>query len=77
LPIFNLAKVSSEEEFDDGMDDDLIRDEEDRARLGKMTEREREEELFKRAEERENQRKRFEIKKKMDRQKKEQQQVMI
>ena len=40
-------------------------DSEDRARLEKMTEREREEELFKRAETREAEKKRFEIQKKL------------
>lgn len=54
-----------EEEFDDGLDEDLIGDSEDRARLEKMTEREREEELFKRAETREAEKKRFEIQKKL------------
>lgn len=55
----------SNKEFDDGLDDQLIGDDEDRTRLEKMTEREREEELFKRAEIRENLRKRFEIQKKL------------
>lgn len=45
-------------------------DDEDRERLEKMTEREREEELFKRAENRENLKKRFEIKKKLKQQQK-------
>ena len=40
-------------------------DSDDRARLEKMTEREREEELFKRAETREAEKKRFEIQKKL------------
>ncbi len=61
---------SAKEEFDDGLDDDLIGDDEDRARLEKMTEREREQELFKRAENRENLRKRFEIQKKLKQQQK-------
>jgi len=56
---------SAKEEFDDGLDEDLIGDSEDRARLEKMTEREREEELFKRAETREAEKKRFEIQKKL------------
>merc|ERR1712083_1068433 len=56
---------SAKEEFDDGLDEDLIGDSEDRARLEKMTEREREEELFKRAENREAEKKRFEIQKKL------------
>ena len=45
-------------------------DEDDRARLEDMTEREREEELFKRAENREHLRKRFEIQKKLKQQQK-------
>ena len=48
----------------------LSGDDEDRARLEDMTEREREEELFKRAENRENLRKRFEIQKKLKQQQK-------
>jgi len=54
-----------EEEFDDGLDEDLIGDDKDRARLEKMTEREREEELFKRAEKREDEKKKFEIQKRL------------
>ena len=68
---------SSDEDFDDGLDDELIGDAEDRARLEKMTEKEREEELFKRAENRENLKKRFEIQKKLkklNKKKKQQQQ---
>jgi len=53
------------EKFDDGFDEDLIGDDEDRQRLEEMTEREREEELFKRAEKREEMKKRFEITKKL------------
>eukprot|EP00096_Caligus_rogercresseyi_P006787 TRINITY_DN2363_c0_g1_i1.p1 TRINITY_DN2363_c0_g1~~TRINITY_DN2363_c0_g1_i1.p1 ORF type:complete len:727 (-),score=351.01 TRINITY_DN2363_c0_g1_i1:190-2370(-) len=67
-----LSEAPSEEEedkeFDDGLDDDLIGDEEDRNKLENMTEREREEELFKRAETRENLKKRFEIQKKLKQQ---------
>ena len=40
-------------EFDDGLDDELMGDEEDRKRLEMMNEKEREEEIFKRAEKRE------------------------
>lgn len=40
-------------EFDDGLGEDLIRDEEDRKRLEQMTEKEREQELFNRIEKRE------------------------
>jgi RNA polymerase-associated protein RTF1 len=46
----------------------ILGDDDDRARLEDMTEREREEELFKRAEIRENLRKRFEIQKKLKQQ---------
>ena len=64
------GEISSEansdmEEFDDGYDEDLIGDDEDRAKLEKMTEREREEILFKRAEDREYAKKQFEIRKKL------------
>lgn len=41
------------EEFDDGLDENLIRDDEDRKRLESMTEKEREQELFNRIEKRE------------------------
>lgn len=44
---------SSEEEFNDGYDDQLMGDEEDRARLASLTEKERETEIFKRIEQRE------------------------
>ncbi|KAK2156474.1 hypothetical protein LSH36_212g00023 [Paralvinella palmiformis] len=53
------------EEFDDGLDENLTRDEEDRKKLQQMTEREREEELFNRLEKREAMKKRFEIEKKL------------
>jgi len=49
---------SDAREFDDGLDDEYIGDDEDRAKLENMTERERELELFKRAENRENLKKR-------------------
>merc|ERR1712212_917807 len=59
------GEVSSEEkEFDDGLDEDLMGNEEDRDYLEGLTEKEREEELFKRAENREQLKKRFEIQKK-------------
>merc|ERR1712012_757076 len=51
--------------FDDGLDDDLIGDDDDRQRLEGMNEREREEELFRRAERREELKKRFEITQKL------------
>lgn len=44
---------SSDEEFNDGYDDQLMGDEEDRARLAALTEKERETEIFKRIEQRE------------------------
>lgn len=53
------------DEFDDGLDEDLMGDDDDRRMLGNMTEREREEELFKRAERREELRKRREIAQKL------------
>ncbi|XP_057672623.1 RNA polymerase-associated protein Rtf1 [Diorhabda carinulata] len=56
---------SSEEEFNDGYDDQLMGDEEDRARLAALTEKERETEIFKRIEQREMMKTRFEIEKKL------------
>ncbi|CAG9864528.1 unnamed protein product [Phyllotreta striolata] len=56
---------SSEEEFNDGYDDQLMGDEEDRARLAALTEKERETEIFKRIEQRELMKTRFEIEKKL------------
>eukprot|EP00090_Calanus_glacialis_P047116 TRINITY_DN9579_c0_g1_i1.p1 TRINITY_DN9579_c0_g1~~TRINITY_DN9579_c0_g1_i1.p1 ORF type:complete len:656 (-),score=273.09 TRINITY_DN9579_c0_g1_i1:250-2217(-) len=56
-------------EFDDGLDDELMGDEEDRKRLEEMNEKEREEEIFKRAEKREMLKKRYEIEKKLKLQK--------
>ena len=58
-----------EGEFDDGLDDELMGDAEDRKRLQLMTEKEREEEIFKRAEKREMLKKRYEIEKKLKLQK--------
>lgn len=60
-----ISSDVSNQEFDDGLDENLIGDDEDRARLEQLTEREREEELFKRAETREKDRKKFEIKKRL------------
>ena len=62
-----LSDESSEEEpqFDDGYDDNLIGDEADRERLSTMTEREREQEIFKRLEHREMLKRRFELEKKL------------
>uniref|UniRef100_A0ABD2WN22 Plus3 domain-containing protein n=1 Tax=Trichogramma kaykai TaxID=54128 RepID=A0ABD2WN22_9HYME len=56
---------SSQSEFNDGYDDRLMGDDEDQARLAKMTEKEREQEIFKRIEQREIMRRRFEIEKKL------------
>ena len=58
-PQSDKSDVGTDEEFDDGLDEDLVGDDEDRKKLAGMTEREREEELFKRAEKREEARKRF------------------
>lgn len=56
---------SSEEEYNDGYDDQLMGDEEDRARLASLTEKERETEIFKRIEQRELMKTRFEIERKL------------
>jgi len=66
-PERNKESIAAEnnDQFDDGLDDDLIGDEEDRKMLEEMTEKEREEELFRRAERREELKKRFEITKKL------------
>ncbi|XP_063803415.1 RNA polymerase-associated protein RTF1 homolog [Pseudophryne corroboree] len=56
---------SDDEEFCDGYGDDYMGDEEDRARLEQMTEKEREQELFNRIEKREVLKRRFDIKKKL------------
>ncbi|EEB12218.1 RNA polymerase-associated protein RTF1, putative [Pediculus humanus corporis] len=55
----------SQEEFNDGYDDQLMGDEEDRKRLAQMTEVEREKEIYKRIEQREVMKTRFEIEKKL------------
>lgn len=47
------SETSSEDEFTDGYGEDFMGDEEDRARLEQMTEKEREQELFNRIEKRE------------------------
>lgn len=56
---------SSQEEFNDGYDDKLMGDAEDQTRLAQMTEKEREQEIFKRIEQREIMKTRFEIEKKL------------
>ena len=53
------------DEFDDDLDEDLIGDEEDRKWMDALTEKEREEEIFRRAERREDMKKRFEISQKL------------
>ncbi|XP_003744270.1 RNA polymerase-associated protein RTF1 homolog [Galendromus occidentalis] len=60
------------EEFNDGYDENLMGDEEDQARLAKMTEKEREQEIYNRIEKRERLRARFEIEKKLRQAKKKQ-----
>lgn len=64
------VQASWRDEFDDGLDDDYIGGEEDRRKLETMTEREREEEYYRRAEKREELKKRFEISQKLKSQKK-------
>ncbi|GFS02572.1 RNA polymerase-associated protein RTF1-like protein [Elysia marginata] len=63
---------SDEDKFQDGYDENLIGDDEDKKRLEAMTEKEREQELFNRMERRAALIKRFEIKKKLKKAKKEQ-----
>jgi len=58
------------DEFDDGLDDDYIGDEQDRRMLESLTEREREEEFYRRTEKREELKKRFEISQKLKKQNK-------
>lgn len=52
-------------EFDDGLDENLMGDEEDKRKLAQMTEKEREQELFNRSEKRESAKIRFEIERKL------------
>lgn len=61
---------SESDVFDDGYDDDFIGDDEDRRRLEAMTEKEREEEIYSRAERREALKTRFLIQKKIKEQNK-------
>lgn len=56
---------SEAEEFNDGYDDNLMGDDEDQRRLSAMTEKEREQEIYKRIEQRELLRGRFEMEKKL------------
>ncbi|GIX92916.1 RNA polymerase-associated protein RTF1 homolog [Caerostris darwini] len=55
----------SDDEFNDGYDENLMGDEEDKARLAQMTEKEREQEIYNRVEKREVLKTRFEIEKKL------------
>ncbi|XP_054714619.1 RNA polymerase-associated protein RTF1 homolog [Uloborus diversus] len=55
----------SDDEFNDGYDENLMGDEEDKARLMQMTEKEREQEIYNRVEKREVLKTRFEIEKKL------------
>ncbi|KAI5639583.1 plus-3 domain-containing protein [Phthorimaea operculella] len=57
--------IDSEQEFDDGYDENLMGDEEDRARLAAMSEKEREQEIFKRIERRDLMKTRWEIERKL------------
>lgn len=59
------SEVDLDAEFDDGFDENMIGDDEDRARLEQMTEKEREQEIYNRIEKREVLRTRFEIEKKL------------
>jgi len=59
------SSSSSDSEFDDGFDDDLMGDEEDRRRLNALSEKERETEIYKRIEQREFMRTRWEIERKL------------
>ncbi|CAH0547959.1 unnamed protein product [Brassicogethes aeneus] len=63
--VSDSSDSESEEEYNDGYDDQLMGDEEDRARLASLTEKERETEIFKRIEQRELMKTRFEIEKKL------------
>ncbi|XP_053620966.1 RNA polymerase-associated protein Rtf1 [Plodia interpunctella] len=57
--------IDSEDEFDDGYDENLMGDEEDRKRLAAMSEKEREQEIFKRIERRDLLKTRWEIERKL------------
>ncbi|ALC40523.1 Rtf1 [Drosophila busckii] len=59
------SSSSSDSEFDDGYDDDMMGDEEDRKHLNGLSEKERETEIFKRIEQRDIMRTRWEIERKL------------
>ncbi|KAF0287738.1 RNA polymerase-associated protein RTF1 [Amphibalanus amphitrite] len=69
-----VSDSDGDAEFDDGLDENLMGDEEDRARMEKMTEKEREQEIFNRLEKREAARTRFEIERKLKNAKRREQQ---
>ena len=58
----SYSSALSQEEFNDGYDENLMGDEEDQARLAQMTEKEREQEIFKRIEQREVMKTRYDLK---------------
>lgn len=59
------SSESSDSEFNDGYDENLMGDEEDQARLQSLSEKERETEIFKRSERRDALRRRWEIEQKL------------
>jgi len=59
------SEDEDDEQYHDGWDDNLMGDEADRERLEKMTEKEREQEIFNRVEKREALKTRFEIERKL------------
>ena len=63
--LINSDSSSSNSEFDDGYDDNLMGDEDDRKRLNGLSEKERETEIFKRIEQRDLMRTRWEIERKL------------
>ncbi|KAG8195196.1 hypothetical protein JTE90_027940 [Oedothorax gibbosus] len=65
----------SDDEFNDGYDENMMGDEDDKARLAQMTEKEREQEIFNRVEKREVLKTRFEIEKKLRLAKKKEQKI--
>lgn len=65
----------SDDEFNDGYDENLMGDEEDKARLMQMTEKEREQEIYNRVEKREVLKTRFAIEKKLRLAKKKEQKI--
>lgn len=69
------AGSDKSEEFNDGYDENLMGDEEDRRRLEQMTEKEREQELFNRIEQREVLKTRFEIERKLKKAKEKEQKM--